>query len=132
MDSNTSTHTPTRSLELWGGLECTVNRVRDEYFSQLDRNGHAERACDIQRFASLGIRAIRYPILWERTAPNGLERADWTWADERLPALREAGVQPIAGLIHHGSGPRHTQLLDPRFPEQLAEFAREAAEPDAV
>ena len=123
MDLNTSTNTPTRPLELWGGLECTVNRVRDEYFSQLDRNGHAERACDIQRFASLGIRAIRYPILWERTAPNGLDSADWSWPDERLPALREAGVQPIAGLIHHGSGPLHTSLIDPGFAEQLAEYA---------
>ena len=56
-------------LELWGGLECTVNRVQDAYFSQLDRNGHTDRPCDIERFAGLGIRAIRYPILWERTAP---------------------------------------------------------------
>lgn len=30
-------------LALWGGLECTVNRVRDQYFNQLDRNGHAQR-----------------------------------------------------------------------------------------
>ena len=74
-------------LELWGGLECTVNRVRDNYFSQMDRNGHAERLQDIERFASLGIRAIRYPVLWERTAPDGIESADWSWPDERLPAL---------------------------------------------
>lgn len=111
------------SLELWGGLECTVNRVRDEYFSQLERNGHAGRACDIDRFASLGIRAIRYPILWERTAPNGLDEADWTWPDERLPALRAAGITPIAGLLHHGSGPRHTSLVDPGFAEELAAYA---------
>jgi dTDP-4-dehydrorhamnose reductase len=113
----------TRPLELWGGLECTVNRVRDDYFSQLDRNGHAARADDIARFAALGIRAIRYPILWERTAPDGLDKADWSWADERLPALRDAGVTPIAGLVHHGSGPRHTSLVDPAFAEQLAEYA---------
>jgi dTDP-4-dehydrorhamnose reductase len=123
MDSTTSTHSQPRPLELWGGLECTVNRVRDDYFSQLDRNGHASRADDIARFAALGIRAIRYPILWERTAPNGLANADWSWADERLAALREAGVTPIAGLVHHGSGPRHTSLVDAAFPEQLAEYA---------
>ncbi|WP_020655184.1 sugar nucleotide-binding protein [Massilia niastensis] len=123
MDSKTSSHNPTRPLELWGGLECTVNRVRDEYFSQLDRNGHAGRACDIERFASLGIRAIRYPILWERTAPDGLASADWSWPDERLPALRDAGVTPIAGLVHHGSGPRHTSLVEPCFAEKLAEYA---------
>jgi dTDP-4-dehydrorhamnose reductase len=110
-------------LALWGGLECTVNRVRDDYFSQMDRNGHAERLQDIERFASLGIKAIRYPVLWERTAPDGIDSADWTWPDERLPALRELGVTPIVGLVHHGSGPRHTSLVDPGFPEQLAEFA---------
>jgi len=64
-------------LALWGGLECTVNRVRDNYFSQMERNGHAERVDDIERFASLGIKAIRYPVLCERTAPNGIEHADW-------------------------------------------------------
>jgi len=121
--NNTSLNSQPRPLELWGGLECTVNRVQDEYFSQLDRNGHALRNCDIQRFASTGIRAIRYPILWERTAPDGIDKADWSWPDERLPALRDAGVTPIAGLIHHGSGPRDTSLLDPAFPERLAEYA---------
>jgi dTDP-4-dehydrorhamnose reductase len=114
---------PIPELELWGGLECTVNRVRDNYFSQMERNGHAERLQDIERFASLGIKAIRYPVLWERTAPDGIDNADWTWPDERLPALRDLGVTPIVGLIHHGSGPRHTSLVDPQFPEQLAEFA---------
>jgi dTDP-4-dehydrorhamnose reductase len=110
-------------LELWGGLECTVNRVQDAYFSQLDRNGHTDRPCDIERFAGLGIRAIRYPILWERTAPDGLEHANWHWPDERLNALRAAGVTPIAGLVHHGSGPRHTSLIDPGFAPALAEYA---------
>ncbi|MBD8541208.1 sugar nucleotide-binding protein [Oxalobacteraceae sp. CFBP 8761] len=110
-------------LALWGGLECTVNRVRDDYFSQMDRNGHAGRLQDIERFASLGIQAIRYPVLWERTAPDGIDKADWSWADERLPALRDLGVNPIVGLIHHGSGPRHTSLVDSAFPAQLAEYA---------
>ncbi|MBD8724392.1 sugar nucleotide-binding protein [Oxalobacteraceae sp. CFBP 13708] len=110
-------------LALWGGLECTVNRVRDDYFSQMDRNGHAGRLQDIERFASLGIQAIRYPVLWERTAPDGIDKADWSWADERLPALRDLGVNPIVGLIHHGSGPRHTSLVDSAFPDQLAEYA---------
>ena len=113
----------TPDLALWGGLECTVNRVRDNYFSQMDRNGHAGRLQDIERFASLGIRAIRYPVLWERTAPDGIDGADWSWADERLPALRQLGVNPIVGLVHHGSGPRHTSLVDPAFPELLAEYA---------
>ncbi|QJE03330.1 sugar nucleotide-binding protein [Massilia forsythiae] len=89
----------------------------------MERNGHAERVQDLERFASLGIRAIRYPVLWERTAPDGIDAADWSWPDERLPVLQQLGVTPIVGLVHHGSGPRHTSLVDPAFPAMLAEYA---------
>jgi len=116
------------ALEMWGGIECTVNRVRDDYFTQLDRSGHAERDCDLDRFAELGIRSLRYPVLWETTAPDGPAGADWSWADRRLPALRRLGIAPIVGLVHHGSGPRHTSLLCPRFAEGLAQFAAAVAE----
>ncbi|GAA6618842.1 family 1 glycosylhydrolase [Scytonema sp. NUACC26] len=115
-------------LEVWAGVECTVNRVGDKYFDQLERNGHAMRVDDLDLFAGLGIRAIRYPVIWERTAPNGLENANWSWANERLSRLRELGVCPIVGLVHHGSGPRHTSLVDPEFPEKLALYARALAE----
>lgn len=111
------------AMALWGGLECTLNRVRDNYFSQMERNGHAERLQDLERFASLGVRAIRYPVLWERTAPEALADADWTWSDERLPALRDLGVTPIVGLLHHGSGPRHTSLVAADFADKLAAYA---------
>lgn len=114
---------PRPPLQLWGGLECTINRVHDHYFDQLDRNGHAGRGDDIARFAGLGIAAIRYPVLWERSAPDGLANADWRWTDQRLPALRQAGLMPIAGLVHHGSGPRHTSLTDPAFATGLADYA---------
>jgi dTDP-4-dehydrorhamnose reductase len=110
-------------LQVWAGVECTVNRVGNQYFDQLERNGHAARCTDLDRFAELGIRAIRYPILWERIAPNSLKLADWTWADQRLKKLRELSINPIVGLVHHGSGPRYTNLIDPAFPEKLAEFA---------
>jgi dTDP-4-dehydrorhamnose reductase len=111
-------------LELWAGIECTVNRVGDSFFDQLELNGHARRIRDLELFAELGVRALRYPVLWERTAPGGLKRADWSWADERLKRLRELGVNPIVGLVHHGSGPRDTSLVDPAFPEKLAAYAR--------
>ncbi|MBD2104248.1 family 1 glycosylhydrolase [Leptolyngbya sp. FACHB-261] len=119
---------PIQPLELWAGVECTVNRVREQYFNQLERNGHLTRLDDLDRFAELGIRALRYPILWEQIAPNGLDQADWTWADERLGRLQELGIRPIVGLVHHGSGPSHTSLVDPAFPEQLAQFAKAVAE----
>ena len=119
---------PTSALELWAGVECTVNRVGNEFYDQLERNGHAERIEDLDLFAELGVRAMRYPVLWERTAPEGLARADWTWPDARLARLSELGIRPIVGLLHHGSGPRHTSLVAPDFPTQLAEYARAVAE----
>src|SRR4051794_22299461 len=96
-----STEAVNEQLEIWGGLECTVNRVNDQYFSQMEWNGHAVREGDLERFASLGIRKLRYPILWERTAPESIAQADWSWADDRLSRLRSLGVTPIAGLVHH-------------------------------
>lgn len=114
-------------VELWGGVECTVNRVEDQYFDQLAENGHTKRITDLDLFADLGIHTLRYPILWERTAPKGVETANWTWADERLNRLRELDIRPIVGLVHHGSGPVYTSLVDPEFPEKLMEFARAVA-----
>jgi dTDP-4-dehydrorhamnose reductase len=114
-------------VELWAGVECTVNRVGNQYFDQLERNGHATRIDDLDLFASLGIKAIRYPVLWERTAPNGLQQANWSWADVRLQRLHELDIRPIIGLLHHGSGPCHTSLVDADFPEKLAEFAHAVA-----
>jgi dTDP-4-dehydrorhamnose reductase len=118
---------PASALELWAGVECTVNRVGEEFYDQLERNGHAARIADLDLFAGLGVSAMRYPVLWERTAPAGLERADWTWPDARLARLRELNIRPIVGLLHHGSGPRHTSLIAPDFPVELATYARAVA-----
>ncbi|HVK38348.1 MAG TPA: family 1 glycosylhydrolase [Candidatus Kapabacteria bacterium] len=115
-------------VAIWGGVECTVNRVGDHFFDQLERNGHAGRLDDLTMFAELGIRTLRFPILWERTAPDGLDNASWEWADRRMERLRELGIRPIVGLVHHGSGPRSTDLLDPEFAPKLAEYARAVAE----
>jgi dTDP-4-dehydrorhamnose reductase len=114
-------------LAMWGGLECTINRVGDRYFTQLDRSGHDARPDDLERFASLGLRALRYPVLWEATAPDGVGTADWSRADRGLAELARLGVAPIVGLVHHGSGPRHTGLLDPGFAIGLAAYAEAVA-----
>src|SRR6185503_14465058 len=110
-------------LELWAGIECTVNRVGDTYSDQLERSGHAVRSKDLERLAALGVRTIRYPVLWERTAPDALDNCDWSWADERMASFRRLDLVPIVGLVHHGSGPAYTSLVDPQFPEKLAAYA---------
>ncbi|MFO0588405.1 MAG: family 1 glycosylhydrolase [Polyangiaceae bacterium] len=117
------------ALPLWGGIECTVNRVGDAHFDQVVKTGHEGRAEDVARLADLGITALRYPVLWERAARGPTPRdLDFSWADARLALLRERGVRPIVGLVHHGSGPLHTSLVDPELPQKLAEYARAVAE----
>src|SRR3954470_20037968 len=116
-----------RLMELWGGLECTINRVGDQYFNQLELSGHWRRADDLDRIAELGVRTLRYPVLWESVAPDSPDCFDWSRSDAALEKLRTLGIRPIVGLLHHGSGPRYTDLLDPDFPEKLARFARAVA-----
>ncbi|HEX8243324.1 MAG TPA: family 1 glycosylhydrolase, partial [Longimicrobium sp.] len=108
-------------------MECTVARVGDRYFDQVERTGHHARPADLDLIAATGVTALRYPVLWERTAPGRLADADWRWPDERLNRLRELGIRPIVTLVHHGSGPPHTSLTDPGFAAGLAEFARAVA-----
>ena len=116
-----------KGLELWSGVECTVNRVGNDYFDQLERSGHSLRLSDIDRLADLGITKIRYPLLWERLAPASLHSIDWSWSDERLERLQQRSLTPIVGLVHHGSGPRYTNLLDRAFPEKLETYASAVA-----
>lgn len=115
-------------IEIWGGVECTVNRVGDQYFDQLKRSGHYERNIDLSLFADVGLQKIRYPVLWEKIRPDLNRDPDWKWTDERLYALKDLGITPIVGLLHHGSGPNYTNLLDPGFPDLFAAFAFSVAE----
>ncbi|HET9502035.1 MAG TPA: family 1 glycosylhydrolase [Hymenobacter sp.] len=116
------------NVEIWGGVECTCRRVGDAYSDQLARNGHRTRLSDLDRFADLGLRTLRYPVLWETVAPDSLDHPDWTWPDERLARLRALEIEPIVGLVHHGSGPRYTALDQPTFAPGLARYARLVAE----
>ncbi|MDB4931865.1 MAG: hypothetical protein JWM10_4349, partial [Myxococcaceae bacterium] len=122
------TTTETAGMDLWGGVECTVNRVGDAFFDQVERTGHAARLDDLDRLADLGVKAVRYPILWERTAPRGVASADFAWADARMARLRDLGIRVVVGLVHHGSGPHGTSLLEGSFVDGLADFARAVAE----
>lgn len=115
-------------LALWGGLECTVARVGDDYRDQSRETGHRDRPGDLELIADLGIQTLRYPVIWETVSPDHPDETDWRWHDERLHRLRDLGIRVIATLCHHGSGPRYTNLLDPAFPVLLAQHARRVAE----
>ncbi|WP_375420531.1 family 1 glycosylhydrolase [uncultured Sphingomonas sp.] len=118
---------PSSELELWGGHECTVNRVGNHWYDQTIRNGHQHRIDDLRLFADLGIRSLRYPVLWERIAPRDPNARDFDWTDERLKEIRRLGMNPIATLCHHGSGPHYTSLIDGGFAPGLASHAAAVA-----
>jgi hypothetical protein len=109
--------------EIWGGAEYTCNRVGDRYLDQITFSGHSSRSSDYEAFTELGIKTFRIGLLWELHEQD----SSWKWADLRMKWMQSVGVRPILGLIHHGSGPRHTHLLDPLFPEKLAAYAGSVA-----
>ncbi|MEO6991779.1 MAG: family 1 glycosylhydrolase [Candidatus Baltobacteraceae bacterium] len=115
-------------LEIWASPEASVARIsHDEVRDQLAETGHEARFADIDLLADLGVAAVRYPVLWEKCAPDEPNRFAWSWVRERLERLRERGVEPIVTLLHHGSGPRYTSLVDPNFPRLFAAYAGAAA-----
>lgn len=124
MDNQTQYCNP----EVWGGIECTINRVKNNYFDQLHYSGHYYREDDIERIAQLGFKKLRYPILWEKHQPEKYTPINWQWAAKQLNRVREKGIDVIAGLVHHGSGPAYTHLTDENFPHLLAEYAKQVAE----
>ena len=117
----------TGNLELWAGHECTALRVGERYVDQTVRTGHARRPDDLERFAALGIRSLRYPILWQHVSAAHPDERDWSFTDTSLARLHALDVNVIAGLVHHGGGPRYTSLLDPAFAKGLARHAGAAA-----
>ena len=115
-------------LELWASPEPTFARidagtVRD----QLAETGHDVRVDDAERIAALGVSASRVPVLWERVSPVDPHERDYAEPGRRLEALRAVGIEPIVTLLHHGSGPPYTDLLDPAFPLWFAEYAEATA-----
>jgi dTDP-4-dehydrorhamnose reductase len=111
--------------EIWGGIECTINRIGNTFRDQLQYCGHYTRTGDIEHIAGLGIRALRYPVLWERHQPVKGQVIDWSWTEKQLQKIGSNKITPIVGLIHHGSGPAYTNLMSDNFATGLAEYAQQ-------
>jgi dTDP-4-dehydrorhamnose reductase len=115
-------------LEIWASPEPTVARidgttVRD----QCVETGWSARADDVERIADLGVAGCRFPVLWEHAAPDDPRAPEFRGQRAGVERLRERGVDAIVTLLHHGSGPRYTDLLDPAFAELFAGYAAAAA-----
>lgn len=114
-------------MEIWGGIECTINRVGDQYFDQLVYQGHYSRTGDLQLLANLGIKKLRYPVLWEKHLNDPKQDIDWDFTSGQVEFLRKQNIDVIAGLVHHGSGPAYVNILNNSFSEGLAAYAGEVA-----
>src|SRR5829696_2702188 len=110
---------------VWAGPECSHLRIDERWCDELTLTGHRRRLADIERLASLGVSAVRYPVLWGW--PSGGPETNWSWAAPRLRRLGELGIRPIVGLLHHGEGPTGSSLVDPDFPVRFAAYARDVA-----
>ena len=111
------------------GIECSApiiagRRRQDE----LRLTGHWTRyAEDLALVASYGIRYLRYGIPYHVVARDP-SRFDWRWTDSALAALRDAGLEPIADLMHFGLPRDLTGFSDPRLPERYRRYVEAFAE----
>jgi len=113
-------------MEAWGGIECSINRVENNYFDQFNYHDQYNRKQDLEEICNLGITKVRYPILWEKNWPDKNQPITWA-VEENLNFLKSKAIQVIAGLVHHGSGPSYVDITEDNFAEQLAVYATEVA-----
>ncbi|MBC8005295.1 MAG: hypothetical protein H7X84_07455, partial [Verrucomicrobia bacterium] len=93
-------------IAVWGGAEYSVVRVNNIVYDQLAQSRHEDRLEDLDLFSELNIGTIRYPLLWEKYAAD--KKNFFKLHDQRLDRLQQLGINPIASLLHHGSGPFFT------------------------
>lgn len=102
-----------------------TGRTLDEY----ELTEHYQRwRDDIDLFAELGVRRVRYGIPWHRINPApGVW--DFTPADAPLERLLELGIHPIVDLVHYGLPPWiEGAFLHPDFDRFMTEYAVRIAE----
>lgn len=85
------------SIESWGSLACTINRVRHKYHGQFILGGQYDRESDINLINSSGIEMLRYPVA-ERFA----------WLDYHTPLNEPLTTARFCGLHGH-LYPHHTE-----------------------
>lgn len=111
------------------GLECSAPLIAGGLRQdELLKTGHWERyAEDFALISDLGVRFVRYGIPFHVVGAN-VEQLDWDWTDRALDALRRAGLEPIADLLHFGVPDDLDGVGDPRLPERFGRYAAAFAE----
>lgn len=118
-----------RGFVVGTGIECSAPTIAGGYRQdELVKTGHWTRyAEDLDLVAAFGIRYLRYGVPFHVVArePN---RFDWTWTDSAFGALRDAGLEPIADLLHFGVPDDIRGIGDPAMPARFLGFAAAFAE----
>jgi beta-glucosidase/6-phospho-beta-glucosidase/beta-galactosidase len=115
--------TPDSGFVVATGVECSAPVIagglrRDE----LRLTGHWDRyAEDFAITAAMGIRHLRFGIPFHVVSADP-DRLDWAWTDAALGALFDAGLEPIADLLHFGVPDDLWGIGDPRLPARHAAF----------
>lgn len=92
---------------------------------QLAKSGHRDRLeADLLLIKNLGISTLRTAFHWEHYESI----RSWAYFDLLFGTMARKDLSPIIGLLYHGSGPPTIDLLDPHFPEKLADFALQVAQ----
>ena len=111
------------------GIECSYPTVQGgKRRDQMEECGHYARwREDFALCREVGARYVRYGLPYYRTH-LGPGRYDWSWGDEVLPALWEAGLTPIADLCHFGVPDWIGSFQNTDWPQHFAEYAAAFAE----
>ena len=82
---------------------------------------------DLDRAASLGIRAMRYGIPWYRVEPSP-GHFDWEWLDRVIEYSATKNITLIADLMHYGTPLwLANQFLNTSYPARVANYAAQFA-----
>lgn len=92
-----------QTVMLATGIECSYPTVQGgRRRDQLEETRHYERwRDDIALCGAIGAKYLRYGPPYYRMH-GGPGRYDWSFTDEVLPVLRDAGIIPIIDLCHFG------------------------------
>ena len=113
-----------RGFVVGSGIECSAPVIAGGHRQdELRKTGHWTRVEeDLALVASFGIRYLRYGVPFHVVdADPG--RYDWAWTDRALATLRDAGLEPIADLLHFGIPDDLKGIGDPQLPGRYLAYA---------
>jgi beta-glucosidase/6-phospho-beta-glucosidase/beta-galactosidase len=121
VDEHPATQGPTYMIAT--GFECSYPTVQGgRRRDQLAETRHYELwRDDFELCRDLGLRYVRYGIPYYRTH-LGPGRYDWSFPDEKLPAMWDRGLIPIVDLCHFGVPDWVGSFQNGEWPQHFADY----------